>query len=1010
MSGKAPAVLLALATALVLFASVAPLAAADTGNVIEPQHEPPSAADGWQATTCKTDTPKCTPESPYSQFFTQAGGHPPIGFTQYIIRHSTIAPDVVEPIEEPIAGRSIRTLRVDLPPGFTVNPEAAPRCPLADFERVIGGAHLPNCPESTIVGREEVTLVVNTPEAVPNPAPPPSFLPVGFVIQPTYELPGTPSGLGLGTRPPVYNLEPKAGEPALFGFVVAGEEVVFLETDVAWESDFHEAFTIRLSPPSPPFSTLTSRLLSFGQDAGNLEIEPGGEFKVNPAGPGNGTYLNTPTTCYSPLAWPHLYSTWYRAESYEEPDSEFPNGSTAFEAKAEEDEGNPIPLEGCAAVPFEPGVKVEPGTTAVDSPSGATIDTTLKYYTGAEGEVQASHLKHAEMTLPEGMALNPSGANGLAACTDAQFKKGVRTYDNECPAGSKIGTVEIETPPLPPGTLKGDVYVGQQKSSDPASGEMFRILVEAKSEERGVDVRLVGNVKADPATGRLTAAFGEQEVGPLAGKLPEGLPQAPFTSVKLHLDGSKAVLTSPPTCSAAQTSGEMEPWARPGTTTPVSSSFTLTTAPDGGTCPKTLGERPFDPGYNAGPPLWRAGAKSPFELHLTRPDGAQEIRRVDVKLPPGMVAKLRGLEYCPEASIQAAEAEAGTAVIASPVCPDKSWVGTAVAKVGSGSNPYTVTGNVYLAGPYEEAPVSLVFVTPAVAGPYDLGTVVVRTALNVDPETTRVTAVSDPIPYVFGGVKLDIRSIDVSISRTGFTRNPTTCREPFSIVGQIFGGGANPADPAAWVASRQQSRFWANHCRALEFKPKFYARIFAGRHQTHRGAHPKFRAILEARYGDANVRRVAFLMPHAEFLDQSHIRTICTRTQLERHRCPKGSVYGYARAKSPLLNGILEGPVYLTSSKHKLPDLLADLRGQVNVRLRGVISSVNGRMKTVFEATPDVAVSKFILVMREGSRGLLVNSENLCTRTQLAHLYIKAQNSRRLKTNRLRLNIPACRS
>jgi hypothetical protein len=986
--------LLALVVALALFAIAPAFARADTGDIVMPQNEPPSAADGWQAGTCTEEPPEslefCSPESETSQFYTQAAGHPPYGFTQYIIRHGEEPSPfgVLQPLEEPIAGRIIKTERVDLPPGLTTNPEATPQCSLADFERVVEVEgkllHIPACKDSTWVGWEEVTLVVNTAGVVPSGIPG-VFLPKGFVI---------PPDPAKGTKAKVFNLEPKEGEPAHFGFVIAFTKVIFLDTEVAWENDYHESFTIRLPEPSVPFSTLKSRLVDFGQDAGNLGVEKAGD----------GTFITTPTTCYSPLEWPHLYSTWFRAESHEEPNPNFPFGSTPVESKL------PPGVEptGCGKVPFDPGIEVNPGTTAVDSPSGATVDTTLKYYTGAESEIEASHLKRAEVTLPQGMALNPSGANGLVACADAQFKKGVRTYDNECPAASKIGTVEIETPPLPAGALKGDVYAGQQKSSNPASGEMFRILVEAKSKERGVDVRLVGTVKANPATGQLTAVFDEQEAGEFAGKLPQGLPQAPFTSVKIHFDGSKAVLTSPPTCSEAETAGAMEPWARPGTTAPVSSKFTLSTAPGGGTCPKALAERPFSPGFSAGPRKTKAGAYSPFDLRVTRPDGAQELKRIDVKLPPGMVAKLRGLEYCPESAIAAGANRSGTEVIGNPICPDKSFVGTVGIDAGSGPSPLHVIGNVYFAGPFKGAPVSLVFVTPAVAGPFDLGTVVVRTALYVDPETARVTAVSDPIPHVFGGVKLDIRAIHVSISRKGYTVNPTNCRRA-SIASDVFGGGADPADPASWIASAQSTPFRATKCGALGFRPSFHARILGGPAATRRVAHPRLRTVLEARKGDANLRRAAFVLPQATILDQGHIRTICTRVQLAAHECPQEAIYGHATATSPLLSGRLEGPVYLTSSNHELPDLLVDLRGQVNIRLRGVIGSVRGRLKTVFFPTPDVAVNKFVLTMRGGDRGLLVNSEDLCARRRHGFLNLKAQNGKRLKTNRLRLNVPACR-
>ncbi len=1007
---RGPLGLLALTAAFLVFAFAA-VARADTGDVIEPQHEPPTSKDGWQAGTCyenqveedptKTDLTKpfCSAETP-SLFFTQAGGHPPFGFDQYIVRHETVVPGVVEPLIEdpsdplPFEDRVLKTERVDLPPGLTENPQSSPKCSQEDFEKIviIGGQprRIPACDPSTIVGREEVWLVVNTANAVPAPppAPPGTFLPKGFVIPPE---------AAKGTRVPVYNLEPNAGEPARLGFVVAFSRLIELHGGVAWESDFHEFFTIHLPEPSVGFSTLKSRLVGFGQS-------------------GDGTHLTTPTTCFNPNDLPHLYSTWFRGESWGEPNPTFPEGSTAWEAKLPPG----VMPTGCEKVPFEPSIEADAGTPSIDSPAPATVTAKLPFVPAKEGGevrvnegvtegISQSHVRRAEVSLPEGMGLNPSGANGLVACTDVQFKKGQRVETNECPPESIVGTVEVVSPPLAE-PLEGDVYVGEQQSQDPQSGEMFRILIEAKSAHEGIFARLVGKVKANPATGELTAVLTDKIVGQFAGTLPEGLPQVPFEMVKIHFDGSKATLTSPPTCSTFEATGQFEPWARPGEQAPVSAKLpTLSSDPGGGSCPQTLAERKFAPGFNAGPAGNKAGAFSPFALRIARPDGQQEVRRVDVKLPPGMVAKLKGVEYCPEASIEAARGRTGAAEIANPSCPNESHVGTVNIDAGSGPTPLHVQGHAYLAGPYKGAPISMVFVTPAVAGPFDLGTVVDRAALNIDPETAEVHAMSDAIPYVFGGVKLDLRTIEVLVDRRNFTLNPTTCRQAFPIAAGIFGGGGNPADPSSWFEAKASNDFRATECKALKFKPKFFARILGGENQTKRAKNPKFRATYDARKGDANLRRAAFILPRATILDQSHIKTICTRVQLAADECPKNAIYGHAKATSPLLAGKLKGPVYLTSSDNELPDLLVDLRGQVDIRLRGVISGKGGRLKTVFNNTPDVAVDKFVLTMKGGERGLLINSRDLCTRQTAGVLNLKAQNSRRLKRKNLRLNIPACR-
>jgi hypothetical protein len=971
-----------------------PAATADTGNIIEPQLEKPEQAkNGWQAGTCISDTVpgKCTPETP-GQFFKQASGHPPIGFTQYIVRHSVIAPGLVEPLEEPLEGRAIRTLRVDLPPGLTVNPQATEgeQCTLAQFlHQPAPGTFVPECSPTTKVGEEQANLVTNAANVE---FPPGSG---EHIANKGTRLPLIPGVFDV----PVYNLVPsegepgkKAGEPALFGFVVAAKEPVFLETEVAWESDYHESFTIKLPPASSSeLQTIISRLVNFGDKSKT----------------GNGTYITNPTTCFNPEepAFEHLYSTWYRAESYEEPDADFPNNSTPFEAGLPEG----VEQEGCDKVPFEPEIGVNPGTPNVDSPSPATVTTEVPFEVPTEpkeggSDIGQSHLRSAKVTLPVGMGLNPSGSNGLVACSDAQFKKGVRVYDNECPAESKIGTAEIESPPLAR-KLTGNIYVGEQKSPDPTSGEEFRILVEAKEEKEGIDVRLVGHTSADPVTGQLTTTFDEQEVGPLAGKLPQGLPQAPFESVTLRFDGPHLVLTSPPTCSAADSSGQMEPWARPGEQVPVSSAFTLSSIPGGGTCPTTLAARPFVPSYTAKSDSTKANAYSPFRVHIGRTDGQQELKGVDVTLPKGLAGKLKGVTYCPESAMAAAAAASGTAELASPSCPSSSEIGTTSTDSGTGPNPVKLGGHAYLAGPYKGAPLSMVVITPAKSGPFDLGNVVVRVALFVEPETVQVHAVSDPIPDVFGGVKLDIRTIDVNVDRTKFMHNPTNCNAG-AVSGTLNGGGSDPTTPSAFSSYPVSAAYQATGCKELGFKPKLHTRLSGGKGVTQRAKHPKLRAILEAREKDANVLRTALTLPHALFLDQSHIKTVCTRPQLASQTCPKKSIYGHAEAKSPLLGNKLKGPVYLVSSSHELPDLLVNLRGQINVQLRGVITSVHGGLKTVFNNVPDAPVSKFILRMEGGKKGLLVNSRNLCQGRLSSVLNMKGQNGKKLKNKHLPLRVP----
>jgi hypothetical protein len=937
---------MALATGFALAALLAPASAtASTAGIIAPQHPPAfTANDGWQAGTCTQEPPEsaqlCSVATP-GQFFERAAAHPHWGFTQFIVKHETVGP-----LETPVG--ELKKVRVDLPVGLSVNPGATERCPLGTFEAGASG-----CPPGSQVGESAVTaslLGVPTPPSKPV------------------------------TQVPVYNIVPPAGEPARFGLELAGNEV-FLEADLDWSGDYHEGFTIDVPQvadlePLIKGLILKNRLVFDGRA-------------------GDGTFITTPSTCLgeaSPGPSGHAYSTYLLAGSWAEaaePGYQFPQSAEpAFES--------PIPPgtspKECATIPYEPSVEADPGTTATNSPAGAAVGLEVLHVLGADKQ-DSSDTRTATVTLPRGMGINPSAANGLKTCSDAQFGKGT-TSPVACPPESKIGTVTIESPPLPEGNLEGNVYVGSQLSRDPTSGNEYRIFVDAESARYGISVRLVGNVSADPKTGQLTTTFAEN-------------PQVPFSSFRLRFDpGARAALSSPPTCGPNTTTTVLAPWSANPAATP-SPGFELSTSPAGGKCAKTMASRPFAPGFAAAPASAKAGAYSPLSLHLTRHDGEQELKGTDLTLPPGMSAKLAGVPYCGEGALAAAAASAGTAEQAAPSCAAASLIGAAAIALGTGPAPFHVAGKVFLSGPYHGAPLSLAVVTPATAGPFDLGTVVVRVALFLDPETAQVRAVSDPIPDVFGGTQLSVRSVDIAIDRPGFTLNPTSC-EPFAIAGTLAGGGADPTDPAAFGSAPVSAPFQTAECGALKFRPKLSMRLLGGPGSTARSRFPKLRAVLTARGGDANIRRAAVTLPHSEFLAQSHIRTVCTRPELESHSCPADSVYGYAQAQTPLLDRELAGPVYLVPGGHELPDLVADLRGQVNVRLRGVVSAAKARIRTVFFPVPDVPVSKFTLTMQGGKKGLLENSRDLCAGPAFSSLNFEAQNGKRLKRKRLPLKAVGC--
>jgi len=891
--------------------AVAPAAAvANTADIIAPQNDPPTASDGWQAATCSAEP--CSPETK-PLFFTQAAGHPQFGFTQFIVRHSTTVPNVIE-----TPAGTLKDVRVDLPVGLSVNPQAAEQCELAKFESEM-------CLPGAAVGVSAITTSL-----------------AGVVAPPVTAI--------------VYDLVPNPGEPALFGFRVLGN-AVFLKADVAWDGDYHEGFTIAV-PKSPVGEVLKNRLSFNGRS-------------------GNGTFLTTPSTCLDPAQPPneHVYSTFLRADSEQVKDPSFPAGSTPFEAALPPG----VKADGCEKVPFAPSTALDPGTAQTDSPSGPTVDVKLPFE-AAGTAIANSNVRDANVTLPAGMGLNPAAAPGLQACGDSQFGKGTRNPVG-CPAGSKIGTVSIETPPLPAGALNGDIYLGEQKSSDPESGDLYRIFVNAVSTRYGVDARLVGNVKANRRTGQLTTIFKEN-------------PQVPFTSVKLKLDGAKGTLTSPPTCGPNKATHAFTAWSGTPDRGPEEAGFTLSGAPGGGPCAKTLAARPFAPAFVAKPNSTKAATFTPFQVRIARGDGQQELKGVDITLPPGATAKLAGTPYCSPAEIAATAARSGRAERANPACPAKSRIGVATVAAGSGASPLAIDGKVYLAGRYQGAPISIVVVTPAVAGPFDLGTVVVRVPLFVDPETAQVRAATKAIPDVFGGAKLDIRSAAVNVNKDKFSLTGTNCSK-LATAGSLKGGGADPADPGAFSSFAVSDPLQLGGCKRLRFHPRLSLRLFGA---TKRSQHPRLRAVLRARAGDANIGRASVGLPHALFLDQASLFKICTRVQFAAGQCPKKSIYGRARAFTPLLGKPLEGPVYLRSSNNPLPDLVAHLEGQVDVDLVGRIDSFKGGIRTTFDRVPDVPVSKFAMTLPGGKRGLLVASRDLCKGKVKAIVRFKAQNGK--KANR----------
>jgi hypothetical protein len=760
--------------------------------------------------------------------------------------------------------------------------------------------------------------------------------------------PGSQTGLvqiNSGDIAPLYNLVPPKGSPAAFGFqyhsiVVTllarlrpsdnGIDIVTLNTPNTIPIPKFEVMMWG-NPTDKSYDRLRGLCLyqGFGYNPETCE----GSLSTRSDVP----FLRTPTSCPgTPLPWSIEMNTWEHPGTFVHKETSTPA------------------MEGCAENPFDPSVLLAPSSHAAASTSGLDVEVKMPQEASIDGLAEAD-LRAATVQLPQGVTLNPAAADGLAACTDEQLRLGLEGPSN-CPDAAKLGSLELETQLLED-PIEGSVYLRSQASNDPASGDLYRLALEIRSDERGVDVKLPGSLKVDPNTGQLTTSFSD-------------LPQLPFESMRLHLKtGPRAPLTTPSACGTYAAHAVLTGWN--GATETLDPSFTI----DQSCTPPA-----FKPGFEAGVEDNTAGEFSPFTLRVTRDAGQPNLSRIDATLPEGELAKLAGVPVC------------SNAAAATGACPAESKIGTTTVGVGEGSNPLYVpqAGHaptaVYLSGPYKSAPYSIVVAVPAQAGPFDLGTVSVRSAVQIDPTTTQASVLSDPLPQIIGGVPVAYRDVRVNVDRPKFTLNPTSC-EPQSVNGTISSTQGQSA--------RVSDRFQAGDCAQLGFGPKLGLRLSGG---THRGDNPALTAVFRPRAGNANAASIQVALPHSEFLDQSHIRTICTRVQFAADACPKGSIYGHVRATSPLLDYALEGPVYLRSSSHNLPDLVLALHGPashpIEIDAVGRIDSVNGGIRTTFAQVPDAPLTKVVLRMAGGQKSLLQNSRNLCASTNRADVQMDAHNGR----------------
>jgi hypothetical protein len=821
----------------------------------------------------------------------------------------------------------LRDLIVDLPVGFGGNPMVTQRCP------------------------RELPVPAPDPEIDSSHCNAESI--VGDTVAITSRL---EDGAPLGGAAGLYNNVPPKGAAAALSFVIITVKqgvVATLRSD-----DYGVRTTV---PNATPIYTV------FGAST---------FLRGSPAAAHGKAFLTNPTECTgSTLPTFVSMSTWQAGTLFSDPVS-----------------GDSPPVTGCDVVPFDPSVDIEPTVESPDAASGLSFDTTVSQDGLLDpSELAQSHLKDVVVDLPEGMAVNPSGATGLKGCTDAQMAVGSNSAP-QCPDGSKIGTVEV-TSPLVDREIGGTMYLGTPKGTDPMSGDMLRLFVVVRDDELGVMIKLPGSATADPETGKLTATF-------------KNNPRVPFDhlSVKLR-GGDRGLLAMPQDCGSKTIDSSLAPWSA---TDAVDQSSPVDVAGD---C--TLG---FGPSLEAGMSSQRARGSGAFGFEFSREDGEQWIDGLTAKLPKGLLASVRDVPLC----------SSGQAAFGA--CPDGSRIGSVDATAGSG-NPFVLErkGSVYLTEGYKGCAYGLLVSVPVVAGPFDasspetdLGSINVRQAVCVDPSTAEISAISDPLPTIWHGVPLRVRSVTVNVDRAGFMLNPSDCsaKQTAATFGSERGAVSNTASP-----------FFASDCAALGFEPNLTLAL-TGRKQVTTGKHPGVKAkVTQQGVSEAGIEKAVVRLPKSLALDPNNAQALCeyvdgTKPDLENH-CPKGSIVGRARAKTPLLKNDLAGNVYFVKNIRidpktgnqirTLPMIIVALRGEIAVNLKGESSTTKaGRLVNTFANVPDAPISQFNLNIQGGNNGILAVTRtrkakiNLCAGRHIAESDMDGHNGRRHDTN-VRMKTPCTR-
>ncbi|HWX44592.1 MAG TPA: hypothetical protein VNY52_04635 [Solirubrobacteraceae bacterium] len=854
----------------------------------------------------------------------------------------------------------VRTTIVELPAGFVGSNTAVPVCTVAQLigHRAIGEPGNPECPPASQIGtiRFGSHLFGAEPEE---------------------------------TSVPLYNMEVTSfGTVAQFGFNAAG---VLIQTLLVNVRPGDSGLTIT-TPNIEAFEARAVSVTVWGLPASHehdaqrsLECYSGIQGGcVTGSGKGQGEaphpvpanipvrpYLSNATGCEPHVA--HL-----RADSWEHPDEW---------SEAETEVG---PLTECERVPFGPLIEVAATTRSAESSSGLDVSLVVPQAWENPFSLSTANLKDSVVKLPVGYTANPSLASGLGVCTVAQFESETSSSapGAGCPPESKIGTVEVETPVLLEKRIEGDVYIA--KPFENPFGTLLGLYIVVKDPARGIVVKLAGRIDPNETTGQLVTTFDES-------------PQVPFSRFTLKLrQGANSPLVSPPACGSYAAQAAMTPWSAPLSPSLVSSAppAVIETGIGDGPCPPG-GVPPFHPGIVAGTLNNSAGAYSPMDIHITRNDGEQEITRFTSILPAGLTAKLAGVPFCPDANIEAAKHLTGAQEEAAPSCPKDTEIGHTLVGAGVGSVLAYTPGKVYMAGPYNGAPFSVVSITSAKVGPFDLGTVVIRFALNINPETAVVTVdakASDPIPHILApGIVIHVRDIRVYVDRPQFMINPTNC-DPESFAATVDGAGADFTNPADQVPVTVTNSFQMANCQNLQFKPTFKAST-SGKPSRLDGEslHVTLTYPNAPQGTQTNIKLVKVELPKQLPSRLPTLQKACPEKTFVANPalCPAASVVGHATATTPILPVPLTGPAYFVSyGGAKFPELIIVLQGYgVTLDLHGeTFISKQGITSSTFRTVPDDPIGSFELTLPQGPYSALAANGNPCKGTLTMPTEFLAQN------------------